>query len=631
MVSRYQPLSRRSMLRADGADREGETRAAVLSAAALYVVGASLTGTAALLPEVGSATGVKLVAAAALVTAAALLVAVWRWQGGLGLAFAADLWGVLLVALLCASTGGARSPFALIYFFAIGHAAAFQPRARLAAVSCAALVGFLTPLAYEHVSTMFASGAAVGMVLALLTGGAVHYATNLMRAQRRLLESLVTATSGLDSSLDPAATAGRIARTAVPHLAELCMVHLADHPESSPSTVAAASDPEVAAEVERLAAQSPLRLDGENPVTRVLRGDAPYVIEQPAAGVEDAAAGDGDLRELMRESGFRSVAVFPMIARGRTHGAISFVHSERWSRRAPDHLAILGDLAARAAVAYDNARLYAERGRVADTLRRSLMPRELPAVPGIELASFFRPTGAGEELGGDFYDVFAREHRCWLVVGDVCGKGAEAAAVTGFLRHTTMAYAREASSPAWVLAHVNEAMLEQDFGGRFATVLLAHIETLGARIEVRIATAGHPPALLARAGGSVEEAGRCGTLLGVFADPAIHDVTVLLEPGDTLALYTDGLVDAHAPGRRVGARELLEALARTSPASAPGAVAALLGLVDLDGGVRDDIAILAARVKTRVVSDRPLGPIRSGASGVPKPLLRAAAADAPDD
>jgi hypothetical protein len=631
MVSRYEALSRRSRPRADGADREGETRAAVLSAAALYVVGASLTGTAALLPDVGSATGVKLIAAAALLTAAALVVAVWRRHGGLRLAFAADLWGVLLVALLCASTGGAHSPFALIYFFAIGHAAAFQPRAHLVAVSCASLAGFLAPLAYEHVSTMFASGAAVGMVLALLTGGAVHYATNLIRAQRRLLESLVTATSGLDSSLDPAATARRIARTAVPHLAELCMVHLVDHPESSPSTVAAASDPGIAAEVERLAARSPLRLGGVNPVARALHGEAPYVIEQPQEGAEDAAAADGDLRALMRASGFRSAAVFPMVARGRTHGAISFVRAERWSRRAPSYLAILGDLAARAAIAYDNARLYAERARVADTLRRSLMPAELPPVPGIELASFFRPMGAGEEVGGDFYDVLARERRCWLVVGDVCGKGAEAAALTGFLRHTTMAYAREASSPAWVLAQVNQAMLEQDFGGRFATVLLAHVKALGAGMEVRIATAGHPPALLARAGGSVEEAGRCGTLLGVFADPAIHDVTVLLEPGDTLALYTDGLVDAHAPGRRVGARELLEQLARSSPASAQGAVAALLDLVDLDSGARDDVAILAARVKTPVVSEHTTGPSPSSASGVPAQLLSTAAADPLDD
>ena len=98
-------------------------------------------------------------------------------------------------------------------------------------------------------------------------------------------------------------------------------------------------------------------------------------------------------------------------------------------------------------MAFDNARLYAERTRVAQTLRRSLMPSALPAIPGLELASFFRPLGAGSEVGGDFYDVFGDEHGCWLVVGDVCGKGAEAAALTGFLRHTTVAYARDADSP----------------------------------------------------------------------------------------------------------------------------------------------------------------------------------------
>lgn len=409
------------------------------------------------------------------------------------------------------------------------------------------------------------------------------------------------------------------------------MVHLADHPTASPSTVAAASDPAIAAEVERMAVRSPLRLDGESPVARALKEDAPYVIEQPSAGADDASAPDDDFRVLMRGSGYRSAAVFPMVARGRTHGAISFLSSDSRFQRGPNHLAILGDLAARAAIAYDNARLYAERARVADTLRRSLMPAELPAVPGIELASFFRPMGAGEEVGGDFFDVFARERHCWLVVGDVCGKGAEAAALTGFLRHTTMAYAREASSPAWVLAQVNQAMLEQDFGGRFATMLLAHVKALGTRMEVRMAIAGHPPALLAREAGSVAEVGRSGTLLGVFADPAIHDATVLLEPGDMLVLYTDGLVDAHAPGRRVGAGELVEQLARSSATCAQDAVEALLSLVDVDRGVRDDIAILAARVKTRVISDRRRRASLSRVSAMHSPLLPTAAAERPDE
>ena len=108
---------------------------------------------------------------------------------------------------------------------------------------------------------------------------------------------------------------------------------------------------------------------------------------------------------------------------------------------------MLEDLTGRAALAFDNARLYAERARVARTLRRSLMPAALPEVPGLDLDSYFRPMGAGSEVGGDFYDVFADRDGCWLVVGDVCGKGAEAAVMTAFLRHTTVAYAREGAPP----------------------------------------------------------------------------------------------------------------------------------------------------------------------------------------
>jgi serine phosphatase RsbU (regulator of sigma subunit) len=194
-----------------------------------------------------------------------------------------------------------------------------------------------------------------------------------------------------------------------------------------------------------------------------------------------------------------------------------------------------------------------------------------------------------------------------------------------------MAYAREASSPAWVLAQVNQAMLEQDFGGRFATVLLAHLRAVGTGMELRIATAGHPPALLAKEASGVEEVGRYGTLLGVFPDPAIHDVTQLLEPGDMLVLYTDGLVEAHAPGRQVSAGDMLARLAGSSATSAQDAVDAVLGLVDVDGGVRDDIAILAARVKTRDLSERRAAASPPHESDVDEPLLPAAATDWSDE
>jgi serine phosphatase RsbU (regulator of sigma subunit) len=303
-------------------------------------------------------------------------------------------------------------------------------------------------------------------------------------------------------------------------------------------------------------------------------------------------------QRFMRDAGYRSAAVFPMVARGRTHGAISFLHLGSNARYEPDQLAILEDLTGRAAMALDNARLYAERAHVARTLQRSLIPAALPAISGLELASCFRPMGAGNEVGGDFYDAFGDGESCWLVVGDVCGKGAEAAALTGFLRHTTVAHAREGMSPGGVLSQVNRAMLDQDFDGRFATAILARLQFLNDEVEVTIATAGHPAALVARAGGQVEECGGRGTLLGVVSDPVIGEVSTTLRPRDSLALYTDGLLEAHAPSSTLTVPEMIEQLKQTSPRLAQDTIDALLQLVDLEADVRDDIAVLVARVKT---------------------------------
>jgi hypothetical protein len=532
----------------------GEARAAIVSCAALYLIGASLTVTSVLLPRVSSPAAVVAIAVTAVVTAGALLGAFARDRGGLMLVWVADMWGVVLIAFLCAATGGTSSPFALIYFFAIGHAAAFQPRGRFLLVALAGLLAFLAPLAYSHVSTNFGAIACVGAVLALLTTGAIHFALGRMRDQRWRLEFLITATANLDSSLDPQQTLRKIVRTAVPELAELCVIDLIDTEGSITETVAAAVDSAAAAELER-----------------------------------EAVAG-----QYPRDAGDRSTATFPMVARGRMLGTISFIHTGSYQA---SQLAVLEDLTGRAALAFDNARLYAERDHVAHTLRRSLMPAALPTIPGLELASYFRPVGPGSEVGGDFYDVVGDTDGCWLMVGDVCGKGAEAAALTGFLRHTSVAYAREGISPAGVLARVNQAMLDQDFEGRFATAILARLALGSREVGVTIAAAGHPAALVARAGGRAEELGESGTLLGIFRDPIIKEVSTVLRPGDALALYTDGLTEAHAPEEMLTVEAMIDQLVHNSPRFARDAIDSLLALIDLDNGARDDIAILAARVQ----------------------------------
>lgn len=581
--------------RAGGATSGGETRVAIASAAGLYVVGGSLIATSFLLPDVSSPAGAAGVAGDAMMTACALMLAVATGRASLGLAWLAELWGITIIAVLCASTGGADSPFALLYFFAIGHAAAFQPRARFVLTAVVGLLAFLAPLLYSSVSARFGAIACVGGVLAVLTTVVVNTSLERMRSERRRLELLLAATARLDTSLDPQQTLRRIASTALPELAELCVIDLIDDDNAITTTVAAAVDPRAAQRVEALRAEHRLETLSSHPIARVLKDRTTYVVpdltETPALkeALEATGMATGDHG---RER--HSATMVPMVARGHLLGVISFVHR---GQPKPEQLRLLGDLTGRAALAFDNARLYAERDSVAQTLRRSLMPAELPPIPGLQLRSFFRPAGAGSEVGGDFYDVFSDRDCCWLVVGDVCGKGAEAAVLTAFLRHTTVAYARDALSPADVLCRVNQAMLDHDFDGRFATAILARLEFAEGSARLTVAAAGHPPALLTRADGGTEELGAGGTLLGIFAEPHIVDSSTILGPGDSLALYTDGLSEAHAPTRTLTAEQLLGALAESPQESAEHTIETLLGLLDLRQGVRDDIAILALHVQ----------------------------------
>jgi len=497
---------------------------------------------------------------------------------------------------LCAATGGADSPFSLIYFFAVCHAAAFQPRGRFVFVSVVALLAFLAPLAYETVSSDFAPFAAVGVVLALLTSWAIPLALAWIRRQRRRLQFMIAASAKLDTSLDPSQTLRKIAHSAVPELAELCVIDLVDD-SGCAKAVAAALDPGIAARIEQLRREYPLDLDGPHPVAKALKSGKPQLVEDltQARTLNDAAQSDTHLR-FMRDVGYRSAAVFPLRARHRTHGTMSFLHVGSAAGYSESELAVLEDLTARAALAYDNARLYAERAHIANALQRSLMPPKLPKIPWLDLASYFRPIGRANRVGGDFYDAFPDDRKWWLMLGDVCGKGPEAAALTGLLRQSARAYARGSSGPGSVLARVNQAMLEQDFSESFATAVLVRLEPRGDHIETRLATAGHPPALVVRGDGQVDEFG-AGQLLGLPGAQS-EDAATRLHPGDALALYTDGLPEARAPQQIFGVAEMTAELRYRAPTSAQAVVDALLRPVAPDDEVRDDIAILAALARS---------------------------------
>jgi serine phosphatase RsbU (regulator of sigma subunit) len=295
-----------------------------------------------------------------------------------------------------------------------------------------------------------------------------------------------------------------------------------------------------------------------------------------------------------------SAMMVPMRVRDRVFGVISFVSAESGRRFTEADLRLAEDLALRAGTAVENARLYEARTTIARTLQASLLPPLLPDVPGIDAGALYRPAGEEHEVGGDFYDLFATTEDHWFaVIGDVCGKGAEAAAVTALARYTIRAAAAQTSSPAAILGWVNEAML-RDGSSRFCTIAVAHLDRSTPTTQLTVAVGGHPAPLVLRADGSVEEAGAGGTLIGLVEDPTLSEATTELRPGDAVLLYTDGVTEAEAP-RRVWTPEELEAVV----AEAVGATAqdlvdhvAAAALSGLEAPPRDDVAMLALRLSS---------------------------------
>lgn len=407
-------------------------------------------------------------------------------------------------------------------------------------------------------------------------------------------ELLATASAAFDSSLDPSETMRTIAQMAIPGLAELCTIDLVNDDGTFGDSVVAADDDALASRIVSIRSRRPIDPAGMDPVARALRVSAPVVIYELARRDPSDEIGD-----QLLQAGYRRAVVMRLVARGRLLGALSLLrHGE--SPPAKDELGLMRELADRAAMALDNATLYAERTRVAQTLQRSLLPEALPRVDGLEIASAYHPVGAGNEVGGDFYDVFELPSGCWLTVGDVCGKGTDAAAITALVRHSIRALAFQGLSPAAVLAAVNDVMLSHDLRGRFATAVVVRIDLSGSPRRATLASAGHPPPLVLDGQGMVICPQVRGVLLGVIPHVAAADVDLSLPEGSTIVLHTDGLLDAGAPSRALTSEDLrirLEGERSLTPAEL---VASLERIAQASGAghLRDDIAILAARIAT---------------------------------
>ena len=278
-------------------------------------------------------------------------------------------------------------------------------------------------------------------------------------------------------------------------------------------------------------------------------------------------------------------------------------HQRRgWSNSDVAILESLAQVASREFVLREAVARNAESTALARMLQESLFPPRLPAIPGLQVAAGFAAGGTGSEVLGDFYDVFPSVRGSWgMVVGDVCGKGAAAAKSTGLARYTLRAEAQRQARPSVILAGLNQTLLDWPTEDpRFLTAIYATVRLVRAGAGVRISSAGHPLALVRRASGRVREFGRPGTLLGLMADPELHDARSLLHAGDSLILFSDGVTEARRrTGREVyGEQRLGDFAAGLDGMSAVEMAQAITHAVlnFSDGRLSDDTVALVMRV-----------------------------------
>ncbi|MFJ4320415.1 PP2C family protein-serine/threonine phosphatase [Streptomyces lavendulae] len=426
----------------------------------------------------------------------------------------------------------------------------------------------------------------------------------VMSCQRRLLARheierrqvadafLAEASLQMDATLDAEETLRRVARLAVPAMADGCVLHLLRNSDLRPVAIA------------HVAAAEQLRLRQyaaepwfEELLERAVTGDRDLVLGagELACGTFGPAGGAAALN-------VRSLSVSPLRARGRVLGTLTFLYQ----REQPDAAApwFLADLARRAALAIDTSLLYEQRRQDVVSLQRHLLPPDLPAVPGLDLGAAYGVADASLEVGGDFYDAVPGEQGALsLFVGDVCGRGAEAAALTGLARHTLRILLEDGHPPERALARLNHVLLRQQ-ASRFLTAAVAHCEPAGdgsGAVRVRLASAGHPVPLLRRADGTVEEVAVRGMMLGVMGQTDHPPAGFLMMPGEMLVLYTDGLTESRSDDG-VFFEDLLPAwIADHADAGEGGAARLAAGLVDAVGSLRntgtDDIAVLVVAVR----------------------------------
>ncbi|MFG3282342.1 SpoIIE family protein phosphatase [Streptomyces sp. NPDC048111] len=429
----------------------------------------------------------------------------------------------------------------------------------------------------------------------------------LERLRRGSLSFLVEASDLLAGTLDRDQTLALMAQMTVPTLATWCAVYTIADQASEPYLSYVLHEDEE-------------RIDGLKALLSKI--NPPEPVPTPGARVWNApgeAAHQAALRVSMRDFGRSGgphtgglgstlstaaavggeTVVLPLVARNRVIGMLTL------GKPSDDHfrqeiLELAEDLSRRAALALDNARLYSERMAISRSLQRSLLPPGLPQIPGVEVEVIYRAAGEGNEVGGDFYDLFPiRDGAYGFAIGDVCGTGPEAAAVTGLARHALRLLAREGFGGPAVLERLNAAILDEGARSRFLTLLYGELwpQEDGSAI-LKIVCAGHPLPLRLRQDGTVEPAADPQPLLGVMDDLELYEQTITLDPGDVLLCVTDGITERREGTRMLGDDGLTDVLATCTGLTAGAVAARVLRAVERFAAepASDDMAILSMRI-----------------------------------
>jgi serine phosphatase RsbU (regulator of sigma subunit)/anti-sigma regulatory factor (Ser/Thr protein kinase) len=412
--------------------------------------------------------------------------------------------------------------------------------------------------------------------------------TDVERRRRGWLSYLAEASDLLSGTLQPQATVAVLAQLLVPRLATWCGVRMTDERgRSKLAYVWHAAEPMLDTLRVLLEGAADPVATGEPAGMREgakLAGDTPEVAAMPAAEVQQIRSGP--------------VASVALTARGRTLGIV-LIGREPGERFGRDTLGLAEEICRRAALILDNALLYSDNLATSRALQASLLPAQMPHVRQLEVGVAYQAKGEGHDVGGDFYDLYATEPDCWrFTIGDVCGSGPAAAAITGLARNALRILGRQGLPLPEVLSELNSLILGESVGSRFLTALHGEIRPAeGGGVHLRLVAAGHPTPYLVDAERPPEPVTKPQPLLGVLPAVTYHEQELTLAPGQMLVCLTDGVLERRDGERMLGERDLAAVLGRTAGVSAATAAAQVQQAV-LEYSAepaKDDFAILVLR------------------------------------